>query len=72
MRGSPRASRCRPPAVVDCDVDPNEPPMPGKVSYDQAKAFAQSFLRGQPHKASTLAAIGRDKISQLRGATAAP
>ena len=32
----------------------------------QAKAFAQSFLRGQPRKVATLASIARDKISQLR------
>nr|MDT0667407.1 pyruvate oxidase [Micromonospora sp. DSM 115978] len=54
------------PAIVDCDVDPNEPPMPGKVSYEQATSFAQSFLRGQPHKASMLAAVSRDKINKLR------
>jgi pyruvate dehydrogenase (quinone) len=40
--------------------------MPGRVSYEQAKRFAQAFLRGQPHKAATLATIARDKISQLR------
>jgi hypothetical protein len=54
------------PALVDVDVNPDEPPMPGKVSYEQAKHFMQAFLRGQPHKASTLAAVARDKISQLR------
>ncbi len=54
------------PGVVDCDVNPNEPPMPGKVTYEQAKHFAEAFLRGQPHKAATLATIARDKISQLR------
>ncbi|NUT10887.1 MAG: pyruvate oxidase, partial [Nonomuraea sp.] len=32
------------PALVDVDVNPNEPPMPGKVSYEQAKSFAQAFL----------------------------
>ncbi|MEU8198337.1 thiamine pyrophosphate-dependent enzyme [Microbispora amethystogenes] len=53
------------PALVDCDVDPNEPPMPGRVKYDQAKHFAEAFLRGQPHKASTLAAVARDKINEL-------
>ncbi len=40
--------------------------MPATVTYEQAKHFAQAFLRGQPHKASTLASIARDKISQLR------
>ncbi len=54
------------PALVDCDVNPNEPPMPGKVQYKQAKAFTEAFLRGQPHKAATLATVARDKINQLR------
>jgi pyruvate dehydrogenase (quinone) len=38
------------PALVDVAVDPNEPPMPGKVEYEQAKQFMEAFLRGQPHK----------------------
>ncbi|MEU2167780.1 thiamine pyrophosphate-dependent enzyme [Micromonospora chersina] len=54
------------PALVDCDVNPNEPPMPGKVKYDQAKHFTEAFLRGQPHKAATLATVARDKINELR------
>ncbi|MFF4415447.1 thiamine pyrophosphate-dependent enzyme [Streptosporangium sp. NPDC001559] len=53
-------------ALVDVDVNPNEPPMPGKVSYEQAKHFTEAFLRGQPHKAATLATVARDKISELR------
>ena len=51
--------------LVDCTVNPNEPPMPGKVTYEQAKHFTEAFLRGQPHKAATVATIARDKISQL-------
>lgn len=51
------------PALVDCDVNPNEPPMPGKVSYEQARHFVEAFLRGQPHRLATLATITRDKIS---------
>jgi len=53
------------PGLVDCDVNPNEPPMPAKVSYEQAKGFTEAFLRGQPHKVATLATIARDKISRL-------
>ena len=53
------------PALVDCDVNPDEPPMPGKITYDQAKHFTEAFLRGQPHKAATVASVARDKISQL-------
>jgi len=54
------------PALVDCDVNPNEPPMPGKVKYEQAKYFTEAFLRGQPHKVATLATVARDKIRELR------
>jgi pyruvate dehydrogenase (quinone) len=54
------------PGIVDCDVNPDEPPMPGKVTYEQAKHFAQAFLRGQPHRMSVLATVARVKISQLR------
>ncbi|MFU8850747.1 thiamine pyrophosphate-dependent enzyme [Micromonospora sp. SL1-18] len=54
------------PALVDCDVNPNEPPMPGKVRYDQAKHFTEAFLRGQPHKVATMATVARDKINELR------
>lgn len=53
------------PALVDVDVNPDEPPLPGKIEYSQAKAFAQSFLRGQPHKAATVASIAKDKLQQI-------
>jgi pyruvate dehydrogenase (quinone)/pyruvate oxidase len=53
------------PALVDVDVNPDEPPMPGKVTYDQAVKFAQAFLRGQPHRASIATTLFKDKISQL-------
>ncbi|NRQ31732.1 pyruvate oxidase [Nonomuraea sp. NN258] len=53
------------PALVDVDVNPNEPPMPGKVSYDQAKSFAQAFLKGQPHKASIATTLAKDKIQKM-------
>ena len=53
------------PALVDIDVDPNEPPMPGKVAYDQAKKFAQAFVKGQPHKAAIGVTLFKDKIEQL-------
>ncbi|RGC66738.1 putative thiamine pyrophosphate-containing protein YdaP [Micromonospora sp. MW-13] len=53
-------------ALVDCDVNPNEPPMPGKVRYDQAKHFTEAFLRGQPHRLATVATVARDKFTELR------
>jgi pyruvate dehydrogenase (quinone) len=55
------------PALVDVNVNPDEPPLPGKVEYDQAKKFAQAFLKGQPRKATIATTLFRDKIEQLKG-----
>jgi pyruvate dehydrogenase (quinone) len=54
------------PALVDVDVNPDEPPLPGKVEYEQAKKFAQAFLRGQPRKSTIATTLFKDKIQQLR------
>ena len=35
------------PAVVQAVVDPNEPPLPGKITTDQAWHFAKALARGQ-------------------------
>jgi pyruvate dehydrogenase (quinone)/pyruvate oxidase len=54
------------PALVDVNVNPAEPPLPGKVEYDQAKKFALAFLRGQPHRATIATTLLKDRISELR------
>jgi pyruvate dehydrogenase (quinone)/pyruvate oxidase len=54
------------PAVADVVVNPDEPPMPPKVRYDQAKGFAESFLKGQPRRASIASTLFRDKFDQLK------
>jgi pyruvate dehydrogenase (quinone) len=54
------------PALVDVNVNPDEPPLPGKVEYEQAKRFALAFLRGQPHKATIATTLLKDRISELR------
>ncbi|MEY9212784.1 pyruvate oxidase [Thermobifida halotolerans] len=53
------------PALVDVDVNPDEPPMPGKVSYEQATKFAQAFLKGQPRRVSIASTLFKDRIQQL-------
>ena len=55
------------PALVDVMVNPDEPPMPPKVTYDEAKGFAQSFLKGTPRRATIASTLFRDKIEQLKG-----
>jgi pyruvate dehydrogenase (quinone) len=54
------------PALLDVSVNPDEPPMPGKVTYEQAKSFAKSFLSGQPRKATIATTLFKDKLAELR------
>ena len=54
------------PALVDVMVNPDEPPMPGKVEYEQAKGFVKAFLAGQPRKSTIASTLFRDKIDQLK------
>ena len=54
------------PAIVDANVNPAEPPLPGKVEYEQAKKFALAFLRGQPQRATIATTLLKDRIQQLR------
>jgi pyruvate dehydrogenase (quinone) len=54
------------PALVDVNVNPAEPPLPGKVEYEQAKNFALAFLRGQPQQATIATTLLKDRIQQLK------
>jgi len=54
------------PALVDCDVNPDEPPMPGLLTSEQVKGFSEAFLRGQPHKAGIVKAVVADTLEKLR------
>jgi pyruvate dehydrogenase (quinone)/pyruvate oxidase len=54
------------PALVDVHVNPEEPPLPPKVTYEQAKGFARAWLRGQPKKATIASTLFRDKLDQLQ------
>jgi pyruvate dehydrogenase (quinone) len=55
------------PALVDCIVNPHEPPLPGKIEFTQAKGFAEAFLRGQPDKFAVAKTLIRDQVDKLRG-----
>jgi len=44
-------------------VDPLEPPMPGKISMEQAAMFARSLIRGEPNR--TALAVAEDKVREL-------
>jgi pyruvate dehydrogenase (quinone) len=54
------------PALVDVAVNPDEAPMPPKIHYDEARNFAESFLKGTPRRASIASTLFRSKIDQLK------
>jgi pyruvate dehydrogenase (quinone) len=53
------------PVVVQGVVDPFEPPMPAKVTLDQAAKFAKSLLRGEPNSQKIALTILGDRIREL-------
>ncbi len=52
------------PAVLEALVDPNEPPMPGKLKPEQAVKFAKALVKGQPQGPRIALTAFRDKISE--------
>jgi pyruvate dehydrogenase (quinone) len=53
------------PSVVEVIVDPFEPPMPPKVSLEQALHFAEALAKGQPEGKKIALTLFRDKLNEL-------
>jgi pyruvate dehydrogenase (quinone) len=53
------------PVVVDAVVDPHEPPMPPKVSLDQATKFAKSLAKGTPDRLRIALTVASDKVREI-------
>jgi pyruvate dehydrogenase (quinone) len=53
------------PVIVEAVVDPFEPPMPPKITLDQATKFAQSLAKGQPHRGKIALTVLSDKVREL-------
>lgn len=53
------------PVVIEAYVDPNEPPLPGKVKPEQALHLAESLARGTPDRGKVMKTIFRDKVREL-------
>ncbi|HKV83769.1 MAG TPA: thiamine pyrophosphate-dependent enzyme [Ktedonobacterales bacterium] len=53
------------PAVLDCIVDPDEPPLPAKIKPEQALHFAQALAKGTPQGPRLALTAFRDKIDQI-------
>jgi pyruvate dehydrogenase (quinone) len=53
------------PAVVEAVVDPNEPPMPGKITTDQAWQFAKSLAKGQRDRWDVIKTVAENRIREV-------
>jgi pyruvate dehydrogenase (quinone) len=53
------------PAVVECVVDANEPPLPAKIEAKQALHFAESLARGEPKRMKIVTTILEDKVKEM-------
>ena len=59
------ALRTEGPVVIEAVVDPNEPPMPPKITARQAAHFAESLAKGTPDRKRIIEDILEDKIREL-------
>jgi pyruvate dehydrogenase (quinone)/pyruvate oxidase len=53
------------PAVLQAVVDPLEPPLPGKITADQAMHFAESLARGEPNRGKIALTAISDKVREM-------
>jgi pyruvate dehydrogenase (quinone)/pyruvate oxidase len=53
------------PALVEAVVDPFEPPLPPKISAEQALHFAQALAKGQPDRMKIAGTLLKDRVREL-------
>jgi pyruvate dehydrogenase (quinone) len=53
------------PALLEASVDPNEPPLPGKITTDQAWQFAKALAKGQKDRWDIIKTMVENKIREV-------
>ena len=53
------------PVIVEAVVDPLVPPMPAKITLDQATKFVESLARGEPNRSKIAWTVLSDKVREL-------
>ena len=53
------------PVVVQAHVDPHEPPLPAKITLEQATKFARSLARGEPNREKIALTVLGDRVREL-------
>jgi pyruvate dehydrogenase (quinone)/pyruvate oxidase len=53
------------PVLVEAVVDPHVPPMPPKISLEQARHFAESLAKGTPNASKIAWTVFSDKVKEM-------
>lgn len=53
------------PALIEAVVDPNEPPLPPKITRKQATHLTEALARGESNRVPIALTIGRDAIQEI-------
>jgi pyruvate dehydrogenase (quinone) len=53
------------PALIEAVVDPNEPPLPGKITTEQAWHFVEAMARGQKDRWDIIKTVVENKIREV-------
>ena len=53
------------PVIVEAVVDPFEPPLPAKITLEQARKFATSLVRGEPNREKIALTVLGDRVREL-------
>ncbi len=53
------------PVVVQAVVDPLEPPLPAKITMEQARKFATALIRGEPNREKIALTVLGDRVREL-------
>ncbi len=51
--------------MIDVLTDPEVPPLPPHISFEQARAFASSALHGDPGRRATIANAIKGRLAEL-------
>jgi pyruvate dehydrogenase (quinone)/pyruvate oxidase len=53
------------PVLIEAVVDPNEPPMPPKITMEDAKNFGEALARGTPGAGKIALTVASDAVREL-------
>lgn len=61
-----QALSCDRPAIVEAITDPDTPTLPPHITFDQAKHFTETILRGDPHESGILKQAVKGMLEGMR------